>query len=51
MKQQIKHAKDQLWHAKEVSVRTGEHEDVVRIKKELNTFFFFLRNEGIEYFI
>ena len=35
VKQQIKHAKDQLWHVEEVSVRTGEHEDVVLLKKEL----------------
>ena len=39
MKQQIKQAKDQLWHAKEVSVRIGEHEEVFKIKKDLNAFY------------
>uniref|UniRef100_A0A7N2MLN4 Uncharacterized protein n=2 Tax=Quercus lobata TaxID=97700 RepID=A0A7N2MLN4_QUELO len=39
VKQQIKQAKDQLWHAKEVSTRTGELEEVIRIKMELNALF------------
>nr|POE46432.1 hypothetical protein CFP56_41679 [Quercus suber] len=30
VKQQIKHAKDHLWQVEEVSVRIGEHKDVVR---------------------
>ena len=39
VKQQIKHAKGQLWHAEEVLARTGEHKVVVWIKKELNTLY------------
>ena len=39
VKQQIKHAKDQLWHAEEVLAKTGEHKVVVWIKKELNTLY------------
>ena len=32
VKQQIKQAKDQLWHAEEVSTGSGDHEDVIRLK-------------------
>ena len=39
VKQQIKQAKDQLWHAKEVLTKTGELEEVIRIKMELNALF------------
>ena len=39
MKQHIKQAKDQLWHAEEDSTRTGELEEVIRIKMELNALF------------
>lgn len=39
VKQQMKQAKDQLWHAEEVSARTGDLEEVIRIKMELNALF------------
>ena len=39
VKQQIKQAKDQLWHAKEVLTKTGELEEVIQIKMELNALF------------
>ena len=28
--------KEKLWHAEEVSARSGDHEEVIRLKKELN---------------
>ena len=39
MKQQIKQVHDRLWQAEEVSARTGEHEEVIRIKLELNALY------------
>ena len=39
VKQQIKQAKDQLWHVAKVSVKTREHEEVIKIKKDLNTLY------------
>lgn len=39
VKQQIKQAKDQLWHAEEVSAKIGDLEEVIRIKMELNALF------------
>jgi len=39
VKKHIKQVKEQLWHAKEVSARSRDHEEVVRLKKELNVLY------------
>ena len=39
VKQQIKQVHDRLWQAEEVSARTGEHEEVIWIKLELNALY------------
>ena len=36
VKNQIKRVKEKLWHAEEVSTRSGDHEEVIQLKKELN---------------
>ena len=36
VKNQIKQVKEKLWHAKEVSVGSRDHEEVIRLKNELN---------------
>ena len=36
VKNQIKQVKEKLWHAEEVLARSGDHEEVIRLKKELN---------------
>ncbi|XP_050249301.1 uncharacterized protein LOC126696657 [Quercus robur] len=33
---ECKEVKEKLWHAEEVSARSGDHEEVIRLKKELN---------------
>lgn len=36
VKNQIKQVKEKLWHAEEVSAKSGDNEEVIQLKKELN---------------